>query len=83
MASGRHSSDPTDLMLVDPSQPETTKPARKHLTKRQKDIFIQYGFSKALLGEVIAADGIKWTSTTMSCTTTVKWKLPLPCLHLV
>ena len=55
MASGRRSGDPTDLMLVDPSQPEATERARKHLTKRQKDIFIQYGFSKALLGEVIAA----------------------------
>ena len=55
MASGRHSGDPTDLMLVDPSQPDATERARKHLTKRQKDIFIQYGFSKALLGEVIAA----------------------------
>ena len=55
MASGRHSSDPKDLLLVDPSQPEATKRTRKHLTKRQKDIFVQYGFSKALLGEVIAA----------------------------
>ena len=55
MATGRRSSDPTDLLLVDPSQPEATERARKHLTKRQKDIFIQYGFSKALLREVIAA----------------------------
>ena len=55
MASGRHSSDPKDLLLVDPSQPEATKRARKHLTKRQKDIFVQYGFSKALLREVIGA----------------------------
>ena len=55
MASGRRSSDPTDLLLVDPSQPEATKRARRHLTKRQKDIFVQYGFSKALLREVIAA----------------------------
>ena len=55
MASGRHSSDPTDLLLVDPSQPEATKRARRHLTKRQKDIFVQYGFSKALLREVIGA----------------------------
>ena len=54
MASGRCSSDPTDLMLVDPSQPEATKRARKHLTKWQKDIFLQYGFSKALLRDVIA-----------------------------
>ena len=55
MASGRRSSDPTNLLLVDPSQPEATQWARKHLTKRQKDIFVQYGFSKALLREVIGA----------------------------
>ena len=55
MAAGRRSGDPKDLLLVDPSQPEVTKRARKHLTKRQKDIFIQYGFSKALLQEVIGA----------------------------
>ena len=55
MASGRHSSDPTDLLLVDPSQPGATERARKHLTKRQKDIFVQYGFMKALLQEVIGA----------------------------
>ena len=55
MAAGRRSSDSTDLLLVDPSQPEATKRARKHLTRRQKDIFIQYGFTKALLREVITA----------------------------
>ena len=55
MAAGRHSSNPTDLLLVDPSQPKATKGTRKHLTKRQKDIFVQYSFSKALLREVIAA----------------------------
>ena len=55
MASGRRSGDPKDLLLVDPSRPEATKRARRHLTKRQKDIFVQYGFSKALLGEVINA----------------------------
>ena len=55
MAAGRCSSDPTDLLLVDPFQPEATKRTRKHLTKRQKDIFVQYGFTKALLQEVIAA----------------------------
>ena len=54
MASGRHSGDPKDLLLVDPSQLEATKRARRHLTKRQKEIFVQYGFSKALLGEVIS-----------------------------
>ena len=55
MAAGRRSGDPKDLLLVDPSQPEVTKRARRHLTKRQKEIFVQYGFSKALLGEVISA----------------------------
>ena len=55
MASGRRSGDPTDLLLIDPSRPDATKRARKHLTKRQKDIFVQYGFSKALLQEVIGA----------------------------
>ena len=55
MAAGRRSSDPKDLLLVDPSQPEATKRARRHLTKRQKEMFVQYGFSKALLGEVIGA----------------------------
>ena len=55
MASGRRSGDPKDLLLVDLSQPEATKRARRHLTKRQKEIFVQYGFSKALLGEVISA----------------------------
>ena len=55
MASGRRSGDPKDLLLVDPSQPEATERARRHLTKRQKEIFVQYGFSKALLGEVISA----------------------------
>ena len=54
VASGRRSGDPKDLLLVDPSRPEATKWARKHLTKRQ-DIFVQYGFSKALLQEVIGA----------------------------
>ena len=55
MAAGRRSGDMKDLLLVDPSQPEVTKRARRHLTKRQKEIFVQYGFSKALLGEVISA----------------------------
>ena len=55
MASGRRSNDPKELLLVDPSQPEATERARKHLTKRQKDIFVQYGFSRALLREVIGA----------------------------
>ena len=55
MASGRRSGNPKDLLLVDPSQPEATRWERRHLTKRQKDIFVQYGFTKALLQEVIGA----------------------------
>ena len=55
MSGGRHSADPTDLLLVDPTQPEATKRARRHLTKKQKDTFLQYGFSKALVREVIQA----------------------------
>ena len=55
MASGRRSSNPTELLLVDPAEPEAIRRERKHLTKRQKDIFVQYGFSKALLREVIGA----------------------------
>ena len=55
MSAGRQSVDPTDLLVVDPSQPEPTKRTRRHLTKRQKDIFLQYGFSKALLREVISS----------------------------
>ena len=55
MAAGRCSGDPKDLLLVDPSQPEATKRARNTLRKGQKDIFVQYRFSKALLQEVIGA----------------------------
>ena len=55
MSAGRRSADPTDLLVVDPSLPEATKRTTQHLTKRQKDIFLQYGFSKALLREVISA----------------------------
>ena len=63
MASGRHSGNPKNLLLVDPTQPEVTKRARRYLTKRQKDIFVQYGFSKALLGEVI---GMGWDQADIS-----------------
>ena len=55
MSAGRRSADPTDLLVVDPSQPDVIKRARRHLTKRQKDIFLQYGFGKVLLREVISA----------------------------
>ena len=80
MAAGRRSSDPKDLLLVDPSQPEATKRARRHLTKRQKEIFVQYGFSKALLGEISAGwDQVELTIT--SSTITAKWRQPLQCDH--
>ena len=55
MSAGRRSADPTNLLLVDPTQPEATERARRHLTKKQKDTFLQYGFSKALVREVIQA----------------------------
>ena len=80
MASGRRSGDPTDLMLVDPSQPDATERARKHLTKRQKDIFIQYGFSKALLGEVIAAgwDQVDINNYVLYYNSQVEMRLAMP-----
>ena len=84
MAAGRHSSDPTDLLLVDPSQPEATKQTRKHLTKRQKDIFIQYGFSKALLQEVIAAgwDQVDINNYVLYYNSQVETSLAMPALGL-
>ena len=84
MASGRHSSDPTDLLLVDPSQPEATKWTRKHLTKRQKDIFVQYGFSKALLREVIAAgwDQVDINNYVLYYNSQVETSLAMPALGL-
>ena len=80
MASGRRSSDPTDLLLVDPSQPEATKQARKHLTKRQKDIFIQYGFTKALLREAIATgwDQVDINNYVLYYNSQVETKLAMP-----
>ena len=39
MAAGRRSSDPTDLLLVDPSQPEATKQNRKQSYKETKGYF--------------------------------------------
>ena len=80
MAAGRHSSDPTDLLLVDLSQPEATEQARKHLTKRQKDTFIQYGFSKALLQEVIAAgwDQVDINNYVLYYNSQVETKLAMP-----
>ena len=80
MASGRRSSDPTNLLLVDPSQPEATQLARKHLTKRQKDIFIQYGFSKALLREVITAgwDQVDINNYVLYYNSQVEMRLAMP-----
>ena len=84
MASGRCSNDPTDLLLVDPSQPEATKWTRKHLTKRQKDIFVQYGFSKALLREVIAAgwDQVDINNYVLYYNSQVETSLAMPALGL-
>ena len=84
MAAGRHSSDPTDLLLVDPSQPEATKWTRKHLTKRQKDIFVQYSFSKALLQEVIAAgwDQVDINNYVLYYNSQVETSLAMPALGL-
>ena len=84
MAAERHSSDPTDLLLVDPSQPEATKRTRKHLTKRQKDIFVQYGFSKALLREVIAAgwDQVDINNYVLYYNSQVETSLAMPALGL-
>ena len=80
MASGRRSSDPTNLLLVDPSQPEATKRVRKHLTKRQKDIFIQYGFTKALLREVITAgwDQVDINNYVLYYNSQVEMRLAMP-----
>ena len=80
MAAGRRSSDPTELLLVDPSQPEATKWDRKHLTKRQKDTFIQYGFTKALLREVIAAgwDQVDINNYVLYYNSQVEMRLAMP-----
>ena len=80
MAAGRRSSDPKDLLLVDPSQPGATERTRKHLTKRQKDTFIQYGFSKALLREVIAAgwDQVDINNYVLYYNSQVETKLAMP-----
>ena len=80
MAAGRHSSDSTDLLLVDPSQPEAMERTRKHLMKRQKDIFIQYGFTKALLREVIAAgwDQVDINNYVLYYNSQVEMRLAMP-----
>ena len=46
-----------DILVVDPKQPPAAKRTPKHLTKKQKAVFIQYGFTKALLREVICDSG--------------------------
>ena len=80
MAAGRHSSNLTDLLLVDPSQPEATNRTRQHLTKRQKDTFLQYDFSKALLREVIAAgwDQVDINNYVLYYNSQVETKLAMP-----
>ena len=80
MASGRRSGDPKDLLLVDPSQPKATRRERKHLTKRQKDIFVRYGFTKALLQEVIGAgwDQVDINNYVLYYNSQVKTRLAMP-----
>ena len=39
MAAGRRSGDPTDLLLVDPSQPEATRTGQKASHKETKGYF--------------------------------------------
>ena len=65
---------------MDPSQPKATKRTRKHLTKRQKDTFIQYSFSKALLREVIAAgwDQVDINNYVLYYNSQVETKLAMP-----
>ena len=61
MSTGRRSStrgkDPEDIVTVDPGQPEASRRAPKHLTKKQKAVFVWWGFTKALLKEVICDSG--------------------------
>ena len=80
MAAGRRSGDPKDLLLVDPSQPEATRRERKHLTKRQKDIFVQYGFTKALLQEVKGAgwDQVNINNYVLYYNSQVETRLAMP-----
>ena len=57
MASHRSKENPEDILVVDPKQPPESKRAPKHLTKKQKAVFVQWGFTKALLREVICNSG--------------------------
>ena len=65
---------------MDPSQPEAINRARKHLTKRQKDIFIQYGFTKALLREVITSgwDQVDINNYVLYYNSQVEMRLAMP-----
>ena len=60
MASGRRSAgeDPKDYLVVNPDQPGQSQRRPKHLTKKQKAVFVRYGFSKSLLDEVI--NNLEW-----------------------
>ena len=61
MSTGRRQStrgkDSEDIVVVDPDQPKALKRAPKHLTKKQKAVFVWWGFTKALLKEVICESG--------------------------
>ena len=59
MSSGRRSKaeDPKDILVVDPKLPPAEKRVPKHLTKKQKAVFVKWGFTKALLNEVICDSG--------------------------
>ena len=46
-----------DILVVDPKLPPAQKRIPKHLTKKQKAVFIKYGFTKSLLREVICESG--------------------------
>ena len=45
------------FVTVDPNLPESSKRVPKHLTKKQKAVFVKYGFTKSLLKEVICDSG--------------------------
>ena len=55
--SRRLKEDPSSILVVDPKLPPVAKRTPKHLTKKQKAVFVQWGFTKALLREVICDSG--------------------------
>ena len=55
--SRRTKKDPKSILVVDPKLPPAAKRTPKHLTKKQKAVFVQWGFMKALLREVICDSG--------------------------